>query len=72
MSRITFDTLDKKPKLYNITVVSVLTLIIMLAVYFYCGESAAGIENLILSLYVLTVGLLLFMAFFRQFRSLHT
>ena len=68
MKRIRFDTLDKKPKLYNIAVLSALTFVILLIVNFVYGETALGIANLILSLYVLTVIILLIRAFFRQLR----
>ena len=63
---MTFDTRDKKPALWNVAVLSVITA--LASVFFICrgGEKNALIVSIILDMYFLTVIVLLLAAFFKQ------
>ena len=68
MSSIRFDTLNKKPNLYSIAFISAAAVAILIAVNIAMEEAAAGVSNLIISLYVLTCIILMIRAFIGQLR----
>lgn len=68
MKAVKFDTLDKKPNLLNIAIVSAAALIVSLFIIFNYGESGVFAINLLISIYVLTCIILLIRAFIGQLR----
>ena len=65
---IRFDTLDKKPKVFNIAIASAIAVVLLVAAGFAAGGSAFWVSNLIMVLYFLTVIIMLVRGFFLQLR----
>ncbi len=63
-----FDTLDKKPKLYNIAAISVIAVICIAWLLYEDAGRYAGAVSIVILLYFLAVQILLIRAFFRQLR----
>ena len=64
-----FDTLDKKPNLWNIAIVTGVTAVIIAAMYFIGGPGKNAVPmSILLDSYIALVLILLVRAFFRQLR----
>ncbi len=68
MIDLKLDTLQKKPKIYDIAVLTAVFAALLAAVYLLGGEESMRLGCLLLALYFLTVAVLLVRAFFRQLR----
>ena len=65
---IRFDTLDKKPKIYNVAVASAAAVVLLIITAFAGGSDSFWLSNLILAVYFLVVIVMLVRAFFLQLR----
>ena len=65
---IRFDTLDKKPKIYNVAVASAAAVVLLVITAFAGGSDSFWLSNLILAVYFLVVIVMLVRAFFLQLR----
>lgn len=65
---IKFDTLDKKPKIFNVAVASAAALVLLAITAFAAGGDSFWLSNLILAVYFLVVIGMLVRAFFLQLR----
>ena len=63
-----FDTLDKKPALWHLGVITAFVLALALAALWFCGEKALLVLDIFLACYYALVIVLLTVAFFRQLR----
>lgn len=63
-----FDTLHKKPKVYNVALLSLLVLLLLAGLHFWGGAWRFGLAAGLLGLYLLAVAALLTRAFFLQLR----
>lgn len=63
-----FDTLDKKPKLYNIAIASAATVLIIVLLYFIKPQNLISISAIVIDLYLVVVIFFLVRAFFLQLR----
>ena len=68
MIDLKLDTLQKKPKIYHIAVLTAVFAALLAVVLFLGGEERMRFGCLLLALYFLTVAVLLVRAFFRQLR----
>ena len=68
MIDLKLDTLQKKPKIYHIAVLTAVFAALLAAVLILGGEGSMRFGCLLLALYFLTVAVLLVRAFFRQLR----
>lgn len=68
MIDLKLDTLDRKPKVYHIAVLSVCTLVLLALLIVFGGERAARWSCVVLCLYFLGLTVLLLRAFFLQMR----
>ena len=68
MIDLKLDTLQKKPKIYHIAVLTAAFAALLALVLFFGGEWKMRVSCLLLALYFLTVAVLLVRAFFRQLR----
>ena len=65
---IKFDTLDKKPKIFNVAVASAAALVLLAITAFAAGGDSFWLSNMILAVYFLVVIGMLVRAFFLQLR----
>ena len=63
-----FDTLDKKPALWHLGIITVFVVALDIAAFWFCGESALLAINIFTACYYAVVIACLMVAFFRQLR----
>lgn len=63
-----FDTLDKKPALWHLAIITVFVLALALAALWFCGDTALLTLDIFLACFYALVLVLLAVAFFRQLR----